>query len=112
MVLLDQVPEFADRYLGLVDDADGDPGPAAAFEELADFTATLLRMLDRAGPVLRRVLAGLEQVAATSADAEELVGGAFIDNLSPDDLRLIEPAMGPATRAILDQLQLPPTALA
>ena len=94
-----------------MEEADGDPGAAPALEELAAFAAALLRLVDRAEPVLRRVMAGLERLATSSTDAEDLVGGAFLDNLSPDDLRLLEPLMGPATQAIFDQLQLPPAAL-
>jgi hypothetical protein len=109
-VLLEQVPEFALRYLALVEAADGDPGAAVAFEELADFTATILRLLDRAEPLFQRIMEGIEQVAASSDDAGELVGGAFLESLSPDDVRAAEQAMGPATRAILDELQLPPAA--
>lgn len=110
-MLLERVPEFAGRYLALSDAADGDAGAAVAFEELADFTAALLRLIDGAEPVVRRVMAGVEQVAAGGEDAEDLVGGAFLDNLSPDDLRMLERSMGPATRAILDRLELPPAAL-
>lgn len=110
-LLLEQVPEFAGRYLALVEDADEDPGAAVAFEELADFTASLLRLIDRADPVVRRVMACLEQVAAISAEAEDLVGSAFLDNLGPDDVRVLTRSMGPATHAILDQLELPPAAL-
>jgi hypothetical protein len=40
-LLLDQAPEFTDRYLGLVEEADGDPGAAATFVELADYVAGL-----------------------------------------------------------------------
>lgn len=106
-LLLRHVPEFADRYFALVGAADGDPGAAVVFEELADFAGRLLRRPQGVGPGLGQLLAALEQVAATSPDAEELVGGAFLDNLSPDDLRFLGPTLGPATRALLDELQLP-----
>ncbi len=110
-LVLEHVPEFAQRYLALVEAADDDPGAAVALEELADFTATILRLIDRAEPLVQRIMGGIERIAASSEDAEELVGGAFLESLSPDDLRTVEQAMGPATRAILDGLQLPPTAL-
>jgi hypothetical protein len=111
-VVLREVPQFAGRYVALAGQADGDPGAAAVFEELADFAGELLRVLGGAQPCLARLLGAVEEVASTSADAEELVGGAFLDNLGPDELRLLERSMGPATRAIRDGLELPPAALA
>jgi hypothetical protein len=104
-LLLQQVPEFAHRYLALVEAADGDPGAAAAFGELGDMVAEMAAQLARFEPLLSRVLAAVEEVAS-SGDAEELVGGAFLDGLSPDDLRLLGPWLGPATRAVVDDLDL------
>jgi len=43
-------------------------------------------------------------VAKTGSDAEELVGYAFLESLSPEDLRLITPWLGTATRSLLDDL--------
>ena len=106
VTILEAAPEFAPRYLELVAAVDGDPGPAAAFAELADFAAELAVTIDRYRPALTRILAGVEEVADRSADAEELVGWAFLDALSPDDLRRLEPWFGPATRAVLHGLEL------
>jgi hypothetical protein len=105
--LLDEVPELADRYLALAEAADGDPGAAAAFGELGELVAEIAAQLARLEPVLIRVLGAVEQVASSSEDAEELVGGAFLDSLTPDDLRRLEPWLGPATRAVADDLDLP-----
>lgn len=108
--ILREVPQFAHRYGALVEAVDGDPGAAAVFEELADFAGALLRSVQDAQPCLAGLVRAVEEVAATSPEAGELVGGAFLDNLNPDDLRLLAATLGPATRAILDDLELPPAA--
>lgn len=105
--ILEAVPEFAARFVDLVEEMDGDPGGAAAFEALADFAAELALAVDRFSPVLERTMAGIEAVAGSSPDAEELVGWAFLDSLSPDDLRRLGPWTGPATRRLIDTLELP-----
>ena len=107
-LLLRQVPELAERYLALVEDVDGDPGAAAAFEELGGLVAELAQELGRVEPLLVRALAAVEEVAAGSEDAEELVGGSFLDSLSPDDVRLLAPWLGPATKTVVENLELPP----
>jgi hypothetical protein len=106
-LLLHEVPELVERYLALVEAADGDPGAAAAFGELGELVAELSLQLAGFEPLLSRALAAVEEVARSSDDAEELVGGAFLDSLSPDDLRLLAPWLGPATRAVVDDLVLP-----
>ena len=106
--ILRHVPEFADRYLALVEEADGDPGAVATFGELADFTAEVVRLVEDLRPLLLRVLAGVEEVAAESPDAEELVGWAFLDSLSPAEQELLRPWLGPATADTLVQLEIPP----
>jgi hypothetical protein len=106
--VLDSAPEFTDRYLELVRAADGDPGASAVFAELAEYVAGLVGELDHVRPRLERCLAGVEKVAASSDDAEELVIWSFFDNLSPDDVGRLEPWLGPRTRALLDEVdQLP-----
>jgi hypothetical protein len=97
-------PTFVDRYRELVDAADGDPGAAAVFAELADFVAELMEEWERVVPTLELCLAGVEKVAAGSPDAEELVVWSFFDNLSPDDVRRLQPWLGPRTRALLDEV--------
>jgi hypothetical protein len=103
-VLLDAVPDFVNRYLGLADAADGEPGAAAAFTELADYVADLLSQIDSIAPVVARCLAAVESVAHASDDRAELVAWAFLDSLSPDDRRLIEPWLGPCTRRLLEEV--------
>ena len=107
VAVLEAVPEFLPRYLALAEAADGDPGTAVAFEELADFAAELALSLERHRPVLARVMAGVEAVAQRSPEADEVIGWAFLDCLSPDDLRRLEPWLGPATRAVLEAMEVP-----
>ena len=102
-LLLDQAPEFTDRYLELVEEADGDPGAAAAFVELADYVAGLASGLEQFRPALVHCLGAVEKVAETSDNAEELIVWSFFDNLSPDDLRRLDLWIGPRTRSLLDE---------
>ena len=106
--ILRHVPEFAPRYLAMVEQADGDPGAVATFGELAEFAAEIAGRLEGLTPVLLRVLAGLEEVAAQSPDAVELVGWAFLDSLSPTEQELLRPWLGPATRETLALLEPSP----
>jgi hypothetical protein len=101
-LVLDGAPEFTDRYRELVDAADGDPGAAAAFVELADYVSGLAEAVEQFRPALVRCLSAIETVAETSEDAEELIVWCFFDNLSPDDVRRLEPWLGPHTRSLLD----------
>jgi hypothetical protein len=105
--LLAAVPEFAPRYLELVEQADGHVGAAVAFEELADFAADLAVQVEAFRPVLERIMAGVEAVAISSPDAEEIVGWSFLESLCPDDVVRLRPAMGPRTRAIFDSMEIP-----
>jgi hypothetical protein len=103
--VLETVPEFVDRFMHLVEAADGDPGAPAAFCELADFVASLVLSRGPSDGVLVRCLASLEQVAHESDDAEELVGWSFLDSLCPEDLRRVAPWLGPRTPALADELE-------
>jgi len=102
--VLEAVPEFAERFLELVESVDGDPGAPAAFTELADFVASLVSSPDSPIPLLARCLAGVEKVARESNDADELVGWSFLDSLCPEDLRRVSPWMGPRTLELADDL--------
>jgi len=107
-LVLEAAPEFVDRYLDLVETADGDPAAAATFTELADFVAGLVAEIERFRPSHEHCLAAVERVAETSDDAEDLVVWSFFDNLSPDDIRRLERWMGPRTRALLDDADYAP----
>jgi hypothetical protein len=102
--VLEAAPEFTDRYLAVAEAADGDPGAAAAFTELADFVGDLVAGIERDDRLLEQCLAGVESVAATGAEAEELVAWAFLDSLSPDDRRVLMARFGPRTRALALEL--------
>lgn len=106
-VLLQAVPEFSQRYLGLVEEADGHPGSNEAFSELADFVAELASGLEQFRPLLVRCLSAIERVATASGDAEELVGWCFLDYLSLDTRRAVIPWLGPSTLSILETIEDP-----
>ncbi|HWE69720.1 MAG TPA: hypothetical protein VG205_05125 [Acidimicrobiales bacterium] len=103
-VLLEEVPEFGPAFLALVELFDDDPGGPAVFTELADFVSERLVAIEAERPVLERTLAAVESVARAGGDAQDLVGYAFLESLSPEDLRLITPWLGAATRSLLDDL--------
>ncbi len=67
-VVLEAAPGFVPRYLDLVEAADGDPGMAVTFTELADYVAELVTEVERCTPVLARCLEGVEAVASSSED--------------------------------------------
>jgi hypothetical protein len=108
VTVLRAVPEFAERYLDLVEAADGDPGAPVAFTELADFAAGLASEMAGRAPVLERCLRAVEEIAGSSPEAQEHIGWAFLDSLSPDEVRALLPWMGPRTRALLDELESGP----
>lgn len=103
--VLAALPEFVPRYLGLVEAADGDPGAAAAFTELADHASGLVAGIECFRPALVRCLAAVERVSHDSPDGEDLVAWAFLDSLSPDDRRNLSPWLGPHTRGLLDGVE-------
>jgi hypothetical protein len=108
--VLEAVPEFVDRYLELVEAADGDPGAPVTFTELADYVVDLVAEIENHRPSLVRCLDAVEKVAADSPDAEELVVWSFFDVLSPDDLVRLEPWLGPRTRGLLEDAERAPSA--
>jgi hypothetical protein len=108
--VLEATPGFVDRYLDLVEAADGDPGLAATFTELADYVAGLAAEIERSTPVLARCLAGVESVALRSDEAADLVAWAFLDSLSPDDRCRLSGWLGPRTRALLEEVDPQPGA--
>src|ERR1700719_3586779 len=107
-VVLASAPGFVDRHLDLAEAADGDPGAAATFTELADYVAGLVTEIDHLTPVLARCLDGVESVASSSDAAAELVAWAFLDSLSPDDRRRLVCWFGPRTRALMREVDPEP----
>jgi hypothetical protein len=105
--LLEGTPEFSDRYLELVELADGYPGAQEVFSELAEFVAELAQGIDRFRPVLARCLAAVERVSEESDDAEELVGWCFLDYLPTETRQAVHQFLGPETREILELIENP-----
>jgi len=105
--LLRALPEFADRYLELVDDADDLPGAEATFTELADYVEALAFGVENLRPILLRCLDAVERVASTSEDAEELIGWSFLDELSIEARSVLLPYFGPDTLEILESVENP-----
>jgi hypothetical protein len=64
-LVLQAAPGFVDRYLDLAEAADGDPGMAATFTELADYVAGLVAEIERCTPLLTRCLEAVEAVASS-----------------------------------------------
>jgi hypothetical protein len=98
------VPELAPRYLALSEALDDDPGGVAVLSELADLVTECLGPLTEGAPVLERAFTVVESLAVSEPDPTELVGWAFLDSLSPDELAQSRPWLGPATRQLLDSL--------
>jgi len=107
-VVLEAVPEFADRYLDLVDAADDDPGAAATFTELAEFVLVISQGPEAPSGPISRCFAGVERVAGESRRAEELVGWCFLEGLGPEHVERFAPWMGRKTLAIAERLELAP----
>jgi len=102
--LLAAAPDFAPRYLRLVEEGDGDPGMAAALTELADYVAELSRQVDDPLPALRRCLGAVEGLAGRGDDEAELVAWGFLDSLHPDERRRLTRWLGPRTRDLLAEV--------
>jgi hypothetical protein len=104
--LLRWLPEFGPTYRELVVAFDDDPGGPAVFTELADFVSVHLITAASDQRLLARALAAVEAIAGEGDDVSELIAYAFLDSLSPDDRHRISPWLGPATRGLLDQLEV------
>jgi hypothetical protein len=106
--VLEAAPGFVDRYLELAQAADGDPGVAAMFTELADYVAGLAAEIEHFTPILARCLEGVESVAASSEEAAEMVAWAFLDSLSPDDRWRLKGWFGPRTSVLMAEVDPDP----
>ncbi len=104
--ILEAVPEFVDRYLELVEAVDGDPGAPATFTELADYLVGNGTGPGSSPAVVARCMSAIERVARESNDAEELVGWAFLDCLSPEDRAHLGPWLGPRTLELAETVGL------
>jgi hypothetical protein len=106
--LIRGVPAFVARYLDLIEQADGLPGSEVAFTEFADFVSELASLPNPGQPTgLAECMRTIEKVAATSEDAEDLIGWSFLDYLSLDARRAVLAVLGPVTRKILETVEDP-----
>jgi hypothetical protein len=84
--VLAEAPEFLALYRKLVIDADGHPGAAATFAELARYVTWLLDEAERSHISLTRCLDAVEKVVKTSENAEDLVVWSFFEGLGNRDV--------------------------
>ncbi len=99
--VLAEAPEFFALYRKLVIDADGHPGAAATFAELARYVTWLLDEAERSHISLTRCLDAVEKVVKTSENAEDLVVWSFFEGLGDRDAPRLNPWIGPKTRALV-----------
>lgn len=107
--VLAAVPEFTRPLLELARALDDDPGASVALCELAGFAAELAADIEGQRPALVRLCDVVEQLAS-GPDAEDLVAGAFLDALAPDELAVLLRWLGPRTKALIDELDIGPAA--
>jgi hypothetical protein len=105
--LLEAVPEFAGRYVELIEECDGYPGSNEAFTELAEFIEDLAANVQRFHPVLVNCFQAVEEIVASADDAEALIGWSFLDYLSTEARQAILPWLGPRTVALLESIEDP-----
>lgn len=103
-ILRDNVPEFEEIYLDLLEIFDEDLTAQVVFNELADFVTELLKLRDRE-EVLERCFAALELVAREpGADGTGLVAFCFLDQLPHFALEESRSYLGPVSETILELL--------
>jgi hypothetical protein len=103
--LRENVPEFENHYLDLLDIYDEDLTPQVVFNELSDFVTELLQHGDRED-TLERCFAALELVAVEpGADGTGLVAFCFLDQLPPFALEMARSYLAPVTETILELVE-------
>ncbi len=104
-ILRENVPEFENHYLDLLDIYDEDLTPQVVFNELADFVTELLKSGDHED-TLERCFAALELVAVEpGADGTGLVAFCFLDQLPPFALERTRGYLEPVTETILELVE-------
>jgi len=104
-ILRENVPEFENHYLDLLDIYDEDLTPQVVFNELADFVTELLQHGDRED-ILERCFAALELVAIEpGADGTGLVAFCFLDQLPPFALEMARSYLAPVTETTLELVE-------
>ena len=111
VALLRRLPEFLAAYHDLVDACGDDPGEALVLIELADFVAERLSLLETEADAVRRALGTIEacidDLDPEDQGALETLAGAFFDSFSPEHRRLLAPRLGPRSRVLAGELDLP-----
>jgi hypothetical protein len=104
-ILRENLPEFDDNYLDLLDLYGEDLTAQVVFNEVAEFVTELVHIGDRED-VLERCLAALELVAAEpGADGTSLVAFCFFDQLSSFVREHIRDFLHPVTETILELVE-------
>jgi hypothetical protein len=100
------VPELEDRYGELVDIYEDDLGADVVFGELADLVNDVVLGKQGDEALLDRCLDVAESLAEQGeADADEIVGFYFLDQLSPGTLNRVTSRLGEHTLDVLDRLE-------
>ncbi len=108
--LLRGVPEFLPSYRTLIDACDDDPGEPVVLMELAEYVSSRVAAIEVERPPLQRALAAVEAHLDSIAGDRigcELVAFAFFDSFSPEYRRLLAPYLGPRSRVLAGELDLP-----
>ena len=108
--LLRGVPEFLPACRTLVDACDDDPGEPLVLMELAEFVSLRMAAIEVERPPLERALAAVEDHLSSIAGDRigfQLVAFAFFDSFSPEHRRLLAPRLGPRSRVLAGELDLP-----
>ena len=102
-ILRENVPEFENHYLDLVDIYDEDLTPQVVFNELADFVTAMIHLDDR-DETIERCCAALELIAVEPGiDRTELIAFCFLDQLPPFAFQRVRGLLEPVTESIFEQ---------
>jgi hypothetical protein len=111
--LLREVPELAPSVRRIAEEQDDEPCLSELLGALADLVDRVAfargRSFDPAGEeLLKRCFQAVEVLAAEDDDSDGpfLVGSAFLDALSSEARARVAPLLGPATQAVLADLEL------
>ena len=102
-ILRENVPEFENHYLDLLDIYDEDLTPQVVFNELADFVTAMIHLDDR-DETIERCCAALELIAVEPGiDRTELIAFCFLDQLPPFAFQRVRGLLEPVTASIFEQ---------
>jgi hypothetical protein len=100
-VLRDELPEFEDHYLDLVDIYDEDLTPEIVLMELADFVANLI-VSGGGEETLERSLLAVEDVAVSTREGPELLAYSFLIELPLGSREIARSYFGLLTASLAD----------